>query len=241
LADNKLSLAAWRSSLRENLFKRFVIELDLNHIKHLGTKSLLVPFSLSAPLILGASGDSDDVVRALLSLAILLPIAKLGGWLVETLGQPAVLGELLAGMVIGNLRLVGINNLEYLKTDPALGILATLGVILLLFEIGLESSLADLMKVGVSSLLVATIGVALPFALGWVVSAWLLPDHSYYVHAFIGAALCATSVGITARVLRDFGAAKKQRGERHTRRSGNRRRSRTHYACHCDGDGYRGR
>jgi Kef-type K+ transport system membrane component KefB len=83
-------------------------------------------------------------------------------------------------------------------------ILASLGVILLLFEVGLDSSLADLMKVGLSSLLVAVIGVALPFGLGWAVSALMLSDHSFYVHAFIGATLCATSVGITARVLQDI-------------------------------------
>ena len=77
---------------------------------------------------------------------------------------------------------------------------------LLLFEIGLDASLADLMKVGASSLLEATVGVVLPFVFGWFASAWLLPDQSYYVHTFIGATLCATSVGITARVLQDIGA-----------------------------------
>src|SRR5690242_20400554 len=136
-------------------------------------------------LLLGASGDADGIDRALLALAILLPAAKLAGWLVERAGQPAVLGELLAGIVVGNLTLFGYGGLEYLKNDAALATLAELGVILLLFEVGLESSLADLMKVGVSSLLVAVVGVALPFVLGWAVSSRLLPEHSYYVHAFI--------------------------------------------------------
>jgi Kef-type K+ transport system membrane component KefB len=140
-----------------------------------------------------------------LTLAILLPAAKLGGLAAEKLGQPAVLGELCAGIVIGNLGLAGFHGLEYLETDRALEILAGLGVVLLLFEIGLESTFADLIKVGVSSLLVAGVGVILPFVLGWLVSAALLPDASRYVHAFIGATLCATSVGITARVLRDIG------------------------------------
>jgi Kef-type K+ transport system membrane component KefB len=62
-----------------------------------------------------------------------------------------------------------------------------------------------MLKVGLSSLLVATLGVITPFALGWGVGAWLLPGHSVYVHAFLGATLCATSVGITARVLKDLG------------------------------------
>jgi Kef-type K+ transport system membrane component KefB len=161
----------------------------------------------AAPLLLGAASD-DGIDRALLALAILLPAAKLCGWLAERARLPAVLGELLAGIVVGNLTLFGYDGLSYLKSDAALATLAELGVILLLFEVGLESSLADLIKVGVSSLLVAIVGVALPFVLGWAVSAWLLPAHSYYVHAFVGAALSATSVGITARVLRDIGRLK---------------------------------
>ena len=61
------------------------------------------------------------------------------------------------------------------------------------------------MQVGLSSLVVAVLGVIAPFALGWLVGAWLLPDDGAYVHAFLGATLCATSVGITARVLKDLG------------------------------------
>ena len=82
--------------------------------------------------------------------------------------------------------------------------MSALGVILLLFEVGLDSSLADLLKVGLSSLIVATIGVILPFGLGWLVSSFFLAGQSPYTHAFIGATLCATSVGITARVLQDM-------------------------------------
>lgn len=160
---------------------------------------------LFIPLILlGAQGHEGTMASLLLALIILLPSAKLAGSAAERIGQPAVLGELIAGMILGNLGLFGLHGLEYLKTDAAVEILASLGVILLLFEVGLDSSLADLMKVGLSSLLVAVIGVALPFGLGWAVSALMLPDHSFYVHAFIGATLCATSVGITARVLQDI-------------------------------------
>ena len=159
---------------------------------------------LSVPLILGVGGNGDATSSLLLALVVLLPSAKLAGMAAERLGQPAVMGELLAGMLLGNLGLVGLYGLDYLKTDAAVEILASLGVILLLFEVGLDSSLADLMKVGLSSLLVAVVGVVLPFGLGWLVGALMLPDHSFYVHAFIGATLCATSVGITARVLQDI-------------------------------------
>ena len=159
---------------------------------------------LSVPFILGAAGNGDATSSLLLALVVLLPSAKLAGMAAERLGQPAVLGELLAGMLLGNLGLVGFYGLDYLKTDAAVEILASLGVILLLFEVGLDSSLADLMKVGLSSLLVAVVGVVLPFGLGWLVGALMLPEHTFYVHAFIGATLCATSVGITARVLKDI-------------------------------------
>jgi Kef-type K+ transport system membrane component KefB len=77
-------------------------------------------------------------------------------------------------------------------------------VLILLFEVGLESTVGQMLRVGASALLVATLGVAVPFALGWGVGAWLLPEQGSYVHAFLGATLTATSVGITARVLKDL-------------------------------------
>jgi Kef-type K+ transport system membrane component KefB len=95
--------------------------------------------------------------------------------------------------------------LEPMKTDPSIAMLAELGVLVLLFEVGLESTVRQMMRVGMSSLAVAVLGVVTPFALGWGVAAWLLPEHSVYLHMFIGATLCATSVGITARVLKDLG------------------------------------
>ncbi len=164
---------------------------------------LIVPF-----VFLGAQGHENSASSLLLALAVLLPVAKMAGFVAERMSQPAVLGELVGGMVLGNLNLIGLDGLVYLKTDPGLEILAVLGAILLLFEVGLDSSLADLLKVGLSSFLVATIGVILPFGLGWSVSAILLSDRSVYVHAFVGATLCATSVGITARVLQDIGRMK---------------------------------
>lgn len=83
-----------------------------------------------------------------------------------------------------------------LSSDPSLDMLARLGVLILLFEVGFESTVAQMVKVGASSFFVALFGVAAPFALGLAVGAWLLPDRSIYVHAFLGAALSATSVGI---------------------------------------------
>lgn len=141
----------------------------------------------------------------MLALAVILIAAKIGGDLATRLGQPAVLGELAMGVVIGNLHFVGLAGLDHYKTDPMVDMMARLGVIILLFAVGLESTVGQMLAVGLSSLLVATAGVIAPFALGWGVGALLLPEASVYVHAFLGATLTATSVGITARVLQDLG------------------------------------
>jgi Na+:H+ antiporter len=146
----------------------------------------------------------DPIPTLLLSLVVIIAAAKLGGHLATKLNQPPVLGELLAGVVMGNVSLVGVTAFESLKTSEPIDMLARLGVILLLFQVGLEATVAQMMKVGLSSLLVATLGVIGPFALGWGVGAWLLPSESVYAHIFLGATLTATSVGITARVMKDL-------------------------------------
>jgi Kef-type K+ transport system membrane component KefB len=158
----------------------------------------------AAPIVEAAS-HGGPVVPVLLGLVIILVAAKIGGEVFERMGQPAVLGELLFGIVLGNLGLAGFHGVEILQTSVGIEILAQLGVILLLFQVGLESNVAEMMSVGWSSLLVAVLGVIAPFFLGWGVSAWLLPGEETLVHVFIGATLCATSVGITARVLADLG------------------------------------
>lgn len=154
------------------------------------------------------AGHTDPSAHIVLWLAVILLSAQLGGDLAVRLGQPAVLGELLVGVVLGNLSLAGVAWLEPLKVDPSIDLFARLGVLLLLFEVGLESTVSQMLSVGLSSVLVAIMGVVAPFALGWGVGAWLLPDSGAYVHAFLGATLCATSVGITARVLKDLGRSR---------------------------------
>jgi Kef-type K+ transport system membrane component KefB len=154
---------------------------------------------------LASTPHADPSAPVVLALAIILVAAKLGGHLAVRLGQPSVLGELVAGVLLGNAPLVGVHAFEPLEHDLFVDMFARVGVIILLFEVGLESTVAQMLKVGVSALLVAVIGVAVPFAAGWAVATWLLPQHSLFVHLFIGATLTATSVGITARVLKDLG------------------------------------
>ncbi len=173
------------------------------------------------------SWHADPVAGLLIALVVILAAAKLGSELFERLGQPAVLGELVAGVILGNLALVDPSwgFFEPLRmpeiTEPwALEIdsLSRLGVLILLFEVGLESSLKMMLTVGASASLVAVLGVIAPFVLGFGASALFvkaLPAELAaavpagfslgYVHMFTGAVLCATSVGITARVFRDLG------------------------------------
>ncbi|MCB1032777.1 MAG: cation:proton antiporter, partial [Acidobacteria bacterium] len=153
----------------------------------------------------GGGGHGGAVTPVLLALVIMLTGAKLFGELFERLGQPAVLGELVFGVVLGNLTLFHFYGLDFISTSEGVSVLAEIGVVLLLFEVGLESNIREMLSVGPSSLLVAVLGVITPFLLGWGLSAIMLPQLETLVHLFIGATLCATSVGITARVLADLG------------------------------------
>ncbi len=154
-----------------------------------------------AAIACGAEGAQD----LLAGLVVILVLAQLGGELFERIHLPSVLGELLGGIVLGNLPHVGFDRLAFVTADPTIAVLAELGVVLLLFEVGLESDVTQMLRVGASSFLVATAGVIAPMALGWLSARVLLPDVGWHSHVFIGAILCATSVGITARVLRDMG------------------------------------
>lgn len=175
------------------------------------TVLLLVFASLTGHVLASAGqADASSSAQVFLWLAIVLLAAQAGGDMAARIGQPAVLGELVAGVVIGNLGLFGFRGLEPLAADPSLELLASIGVLLLLFEVGLESTVSEMMRVGVSAVLVAALGVVAPFGFGWLVGAWLLPDSSLYVHVFLGATLSATSVGITARVMKDLGRSRSE-------------------------------
>lgn len=160
---------------------------------------------LFAPSAHAAADTAAHSAWLFLWIAVILLTARLG-CLVERIGQPVVLGELLMGIVLGNLVLLGVDWLEPVKTDEVIAFLAELGVVILLFQIGLESSVQSMMKVGMRAATVATIGVVVPFALGtWIVGPWLMPGLSFNAYMFLGATLTATSVGITGRVFQDLG------------------------------------
>jgi Kef-type K+ transport system membrane component KefB len=149
---------------------------------------------LAAP----AAAAAPDVVAVFIALAAALAAAKILGELAERLGQPAVLGELVAGVVLGP------SILDLVDPHvPAIHVLAEIGVVILLFQIGLETDLKRMLGVGGTALTVACVGVALPFLLGDVVSRSL--GLARLPALVTGAALTATSVGITARVFSDLG------------------------------------
>lgn len=188
-----------------------------------------MPFPFFSSIFLIQSSNfvhESPFVEVLLYIIVILFSAKLGAELFERIGQPAVIGELVAGVILGNLVLINskLTFFEQLRGEQlvsqsaiAVDTLAQIGIILLLFEAGLESSVNDMRKVGLTAFLVATVGVVAPFILGYLASAIFItrvpprialisPHFSLiYIHIFVGAALCATSVGITARVFQDMG------------------------------------
>ncbi len=149
-----------------------------------------------------AATGSADLARLLLDLLIVLTAAKLAAELAERARIPAVLGEIVAGVVIGpsGLGLVELGG----DRGISLAVLAEIGVLLLLLSVGMEMDLVELRKVGGVSMAVAVTGVVVPFAAGTGIG--LLFGESTNTAIFFGAALTATSVGITARVFGDLRA-----------------------------------
>jgi Kef-type K+ transport system membrane component KefB len=138
-----------------------------------------------------------ELRELLLGLVVVWLAAKVAGEGMERIGQTAVLGELLAGVAIGP------GGLGLVEESAVIHALAELGVLILLFEVGLESDLGELLRAGPQATLVAVVGVVLPFAAGFGIMQAL--GHPPLLAVFVGATLTATSVGITARVLADLG------------------------------------
>jgi len=132
-----------------------------------------------------------------LLFAIVLIAARVFSETVARFGIPAVIGELLAGLMVGP------SLLGWVSPDATMKLLAEIGIILLLFEVGMDTDLRRLASSGAKPVIVAVVGFLLPFFLGYAVSAWLF-DLSLLTALFIGGTLTATSIGITVRVLDDL-------------------------------------
>jgi Kef-type K+ transport system membrane component KefB len=144
----------------------------------------------------------ENITKILFDLLLMFASAKILGEIFARIKQPAVIGEILAGIILGPYIFGLINPLDT-EAFRIYKVLAEIGVIILLFTIGLQTKVDQIMKVGGTSLVVATLGVILPFFFGYLYT--LTVEHSTVEAMFIGAAMVATSVGITARVLADLG------------------------------------
>ena len=205
--------------------------------------------------------NADPVVPILLALALLSVAGVVGGQVMRLLRQPAVLGELLMGIIVGNVAyafgnpgitvlregevlrkitdlalssnlrlseaalkvlpansqsqriadiLAGAKGLDFVSVYSFVDLVSRIAILVLLFLVGLETSLVEMKRVGRSSFFVAVIGVAAPMALGLTAMKLLQPGSFWTRDLFIGGILTATSVGITARVLRDLGQEKRE-------------------------------
>lgn len=165
----------------------------------------LILFGMCALVPSVYASTDGHTANLFLWIALLLIVAKISSLAVERIQQPAVLGELLIGVLLGNLGLFGINYFEAIKTDEVMAFLAQLGVVLLLFKSGLETNIDTMLKVGMRAFLVACLGVIVPFGLAYFIAPLILPNLSQNTYLFLGATLTATSVGITSRVFKDLG------------------------------------
>ncbi len=139
-----------------------------------------------------------DVHSFFLILFLILVSAKVFGELFAYLKLPAVLGEVFAGLLLGP------SFLGLVQPNEVLKILAEIGIILLLFEVGLETDVKKLKEAGKRSVIVALVGAAVPFSLGYIISHYFL-ELPIIISLFIGGTLTATSIGITIRALKDIG------------------------------------
>jgi len=139
-----------------------------------------------------------EVSNFFLSLVLILLSARILGEVAAWLKIPPVMGELLAGIVLGP------SLLGWVEPTEVVQMLAEIGLILLLFEVGLDTDIATLVNRGKSAFIVAFAGFIAPFAGGFVFGYWIF-DLPLIVSLFIGGTLTATSIGVTVRVLRDLG------------------------------------
>lgn len=175
---------------------------------------LLLLALATLPAAAWASGVNENFSRTSLALILMITLADACGYLFERLGMPELVGEISAGILLGNLALVGIdfNFPALLRSSEFMTYAAELALVLLLFLVGLESDMRDLLKVGRNATAVACAGVLLPVMTG-LGAAWVLGMNGGLQGWFVGATLAATSVGITARLLIAHGKLKSPSGE----------------------------
>jgi len=177
-----------------------------------------MPFTLPSIWLLNLQAATGAAAPSFgtrsLWLAIILLIAGVF-YVIEKTGQPAVLGELLAGVLLGNLWLLGVHFLDPMKSDEVIGFLARLGLALLLFQIGLQSNTAELRRVGIKAFFAASAGVVATCIFAGFLAGPLImsgTSHAFPGYLFLGAILAATSASVSVRVLKDLGRLQSREG-----------------------------
>ncbi len=153
--------------------------------------------NLLYPIIAFLTAGDNSATHLPLALLLVFGTAKLLADVFERFGQPGIIGEILAGVLLGP------SVLNWVQPDQVITALAEMGAMFLLFRVGLEVKVSELLRLGGTALAVATLGVIFPFLAGWMIFALL--GYSLPVSIFVGTAMVATSVGITARVLASKG------------------------------------
>lgn len=147
-----------------------------------------------------------DASQFFLQLAIILVAARFAAEIAIRLGAPGVIGELIAGVILGP------SLLGWIETTEVIRLLAEIGIILLLFEVGLETDVRRLTQSGRESAIAALGGFIIPFIFGYLVCRFLF-GQDLLLSLFVGGALTATSIGVTVRILRDVGRQDSQEGQ----------------------------
>ncbi|MFQ5863323.1 MAG: cation:proton antiporter [Candidatus Brocadiales bacterium] len=149
---------------------------------------------------------TDPANSVLLAIVIIIAAAKIGEEVAKRLGLPQVLGELVMGIILGNMYFFsGWDFFNFLHEMPFLKILSEIGVIVLLLMVGVHTDLRAVLRVGVSAFLVALGGLLMPAGLGYLISYFLLPEASIHARLFLVASLCATSIAINLKVFDELG------------------------------------
>ena len=141
-----------------------------------------------------------------LQLAVILVAARFAAEVAIRFGAPGVIGELIAGVILGP------SLLGWIEATEVIRLLAEIGIILLLFEVGLETDIRRLTKSGRESVTVALGGFIVPFLLGYLVCRFVF-EQDLLLSLFVGGALTATSIGVTVRILRDVGRQDSREGQ----------------------------
>ncbi len=162
--------------------------------------ALLLPLTTFAS---ETGGGHSDLTIVFIWIAVMLLAAKFSS-LIEKWSIPSVLGELFAGIVLGNLILFGFPYLEGIKHSEVIAFLAQMGLVILLFQIGLESDIKKMLRIGGRAVGIAAAGAIATFVLMMVALPYLFPDISTLATIFLSATFLSTSVGISARVFKDL-------------------------------------